>query len=71
MSAVKSLMMDVEDFVHDFYTDTGEMTDTPKNIIQKAIDKFGYSFGSYAKDVIDQTEETHGGHFEFNSWVGN
>jgi len=71
MAKVKGLMMDVEDFVYDFYTEKGEMTDTPKNIIQKAIDKFGYSFGSYAKDVIDQTEETHGGHFEFNNIVSN
>jgi len=71
MSAIKGMMMDVEDFVHDFYTDTGEMTDTPKNIIDKAIKKFGYCFGSYAKDVIAETEETHGAHFEFNNLVSN
>ena len=39
MSAVKNLMMDVEYFVYDFYTKEGKLTDSPKNIIQKAIDK--------------------------------
>mgnify|MGYP003624735459 CR=1 FL=1 len=61
MSAVKGLMMDVEDFVYDFYTKEGVMLDSPKNIIDKAIAKFGYSFGSYAAEVINQSEEQNGG----------
>lgn len=69
MSAVKSLMMDVEDFVYDFYTKEGVLTDSPKNIIQKAIDKFGYSFGSYAADVIETSEEQNGASWDFEKSV--
>ena len=69
MSAVKSLMRDVEDFVYDFYTKEGKLTDAPKNIIQKAIEKFGYSFGSYAAEVIEKSEEENGASWDFEKSV--
>ena len=65
MAKVKGLMMDVEDFVYDFYTKDGELTESPKIIINKAIEKFGWSFGSYASDVIAQAEEENGASWEF------
>ena len=46
-------MMDVEDFVYDFYTFDGELLESPKSIIEKAIKEFGWSFGSYASEVIE------------------
>jgi len=54
MGAVKSMMMDVEDFVYDFYSSDGELMESPKVIIEKAIEKFGWSFGSYAGEVIEK-----------------
>ena len=65
MAKVKGLMMDVEDFVYDFYTKDCELTESPKTIINKAIEKFGWSFGSYAGDVIAQAEEENGASWEF------
>ena len=69
MSAVKGLMMDVEEFVYDFYTKEGKLTESPKNIIQKAIEKFGYSFGCYAAEVIDKSEEENGASWDFEKSV--
>ena len=56
MGAVKSMMMDVEEFVYDFYTADGEALESPKVIIEKAIEEFGWSFGSYASEVIENAE---------------
>ena len=50
MGKVKEIMMDVEEFVYDFYTPEGVMTESPKVIIEKAIEQFGWSFGSYASE---------------------
>ena len=66
MSKVKSLLMDVEEFVYDFYTDDGEMLETPKVIIEKAIEQFGWSFGSYASEVIQGAEGQMGGQWNWN-----
>ena len=66
MGAVKSIMMDVEEFVYDFYTDDGEMLETPKVIIEKAIEQFGWSFGSYASEVISGAEGQFGGQWNWN-----
>ena len=57
MGAVKSMMMDVEDFVYDFYSSDGELMESPKVIIEKAIEKFGWSFGEY--DMRQAEAEYH------------
>ena len=57
MGKMKSIMMDVEDFVYDFYTADGEMLESPKVIIEKAIEEFGWSFGSYASEIIEEADE--------------
>jgi len=61
MGQVKSLLMDVEEFVNDFYTKEGELTESPQKIISLAKEKFGESFGGYAEDVIygDEYMEGH------------
>ena len=66
MGAVKSVMMDVEEFVYDFYTPEGEMLESPKVIIEKAIEEFGWSFGSYASEVIEEAEGQMGGQWNWN-----
>lgn len=69
MGKVKSMMMDVEDFVYDFYDSYGNLTETPKFIVDKAIDKFGWSFGSYASEVLQNASEEMGGHWDWNKSV--
>lgn len=69
MGAVKSMMMDVEDFVYDFYDSYGNLTETPKFIVDKAIDKFGWSFGSYASEVLQNASEEMGGQWDWNKSV--
>jgi len=53
MGAVKDMMMDVENFVYGFYNKDGELMESPKVIIEKAIDEFGWSFGEYAGEVLN------------------
>ena len=69
MGKVKDMMMDVEDFVYDFYTPEGEMTESPKIIIEKAIEKFGWSFGSYASEVIEEAQEEKGASWDWEKSV--
>ena len=69
MGAVKSMMMDVEDFVYDFYSSDGELMESPKVIIEKAIEKFGWSFGSYAGEVIENAQEECGAPWDWNKSV--
>jgi len=69
MSQVKSLLMDVEEFVYDFYTPEGEMTESPKVIIEKAIEKFGWSFGSYASEVIEEAQGEMGASWDWEKSV--
>jgi len=69
MGKVKSMMMDVEDFVYDFYDSYGNLTETPKFIVDKAIDKFGWSFGSYASEVLQNASEEMGGKWDWNKSV--
>lgn len=52
MGAVKDLLMDVEDFVYGFYDKDGQLTETYPVIVDKAIQKFGISFGEYAEEVL-------------------
>jgi TPR repeat protein len=69
MGKVKSMMMDVEDFVYDFYDSYGNLTETPKFIVDKAIDKFGWSFGSYASEVLQNASEEMGGQWDIGYWI--
>ena len=69
MGAVKDMMMDVEDFVYDFYSSDGELMESPKVIIEKAIEKFGWSFGSYAGEVIEHAQEECGATWDWNKSV--
>jgi hypothetical protein len=68
MGAVKDMLMDVEDFVYDFYTEDGELTASPETIVKKAINKFGPSFGNYAEDVINNNHDMEP-HWDWNSNV--
>jgi len=69
MGAVKNMLMDVEDFVYDFYSSDGELMESPKVIIEKAIEKFGWSFGSYAGEVIENAQEECGATWDWNKSV--
>ena len=69
MGKVKDMMMDVEDFVYDFYTADGEMLESPKVIIEKAIEEFGWSFGSYASEVIKEAEGKNGASWDWEKSV--
>ena len=69
MGAVKDMLMDVEEFVYDFYSSDGEALETPKVIIEKAIEEFGWSFGSYASEVIDEIEGKMGATWDWNKSV--
>ena len=62
-------MMDVEEFVYDFYTADGVALEPPKVIIEKAIEEFGWSFGSYASEVIENAEEQNGSSWDWNKSV--
>jgi len=53
MGQVKSMLMDVESFVYDFYDDMGQLTESAPVIITKAKEKFGISFGEYAEEVLN------------------
>ena len=53
MGAVKDMMMDVENFVYDFYDKDGQLTETYPVIITKAKEKFGICFGEYAEEVLN------------------
>jgi len=52
MGAVKDMMMDVEEFVYNFYDSDGQMTETIPVIVAKAKQRFGVSFGEYAEEVL-------------------
>jgi hypothetical protein len=52
MGAVKDMMMDVEEFVYNFYDSDGQMTETIPVIVAKAKQRFGISFGEYAEEVL-------------------
>lgn len=69
MGAVKDMLMDVEDFVYDFYDSNGVLTETPKVIIEKAIEQFGWSFGTYAGEVIENAQEECGATWDWNKSV--
>ena len=53
MGKVNAMLMDVEEFVYDFYDDNGQLTETYPVILAKAKEKFGISFGEYAEEVLN------------------
>jgi len=53
MGQVKSMLMDVENFVYDLYDNDGQLTESSPVIIAKAKEKFGISFGEYAEEVLN------------------
>ena len=52
MGKVSAMLMDVEEFVYGFYDKDGELTETYPNIVMKAKEKYGISFGEYAEEVL-------------------
>ena len=56
MGAVKDMMMDVEEFVYDFYDANGQLTESFPYIVAKTKEKFGYTFAEYAKDLLTGDE---------------
>ena len=51
--------MDVENFVYDFYNKDGQLTETAPVIVAKAKQKFGVSFGEYAEDILNGTNDEY------------
>ena len=56
MGRVKDALMDVEEFVYNFYDKDGQLVKSPAYIIDEAVQKFGISFGEYAEDVLNGPE---------------
>lgn len=56
MGKVSAMLMDVEEFVYDFYDSDGQLTETYPVIIAKAKEKFGISFGEYAEELLNGPE---------------
>lgn len=59
MGQVKSMMMDVENFVYDFYDKDGQLTAPAPVIVAKAKEVFGISFGEYAEEVLNGTDDEY------------
>ena len=53
MGKVKDMLMDVEEFVYDFYDSNGNLLKSEAYIVDAAIKKFGLTFGEYAKEVLE------------------
>ena len=53
MGKVKDMLMDVEEFVYDFYDAQGNLLESPAYIVAEAKKKFGISFGEYAEEVLE------------------
>lgn len=53
MGKVKSMLMDVEEFVYDFYDKDGQLTEPCPVIVARAKEKFGITFGEYAEEVLN------------------
>jgi hypothetical protein len=68
MGRVKDMLMDVEDFVYDFYTKEGELTEKPEVIVKLAVKEFGPSFGEYAKEVLEESSDMEP-HWDWNKSV--
>lgn len=56
MGKVSAMLMDVEEFVYDFYDNDGQLTETSPVIVAKAKEKFGICFGEYAEEVLNGSE---------------
>ena len=56
MGKVSAMLMDVEEFVYDFYDNDGQLTETSPVIVAKAKEKFGITFGEYAEEVLNGSE---------------
>lgn len=52
MSRVSDMLLEVEDFVYSFYDREGQLTESYPNIVLKAREKYGITFGEYAEDVL-------------------
>jgi len=68
MGAVKDMLMDVEEFVYDFYDKEGNLLKSEAFIVDAAIQKFGPTFGSYAKEVLEEPSDMEP-HWDFNKTV--
>lgn len=68
MGKVKSMLMDVEEFVYDFYDKEGNLLKSPAYIVAEAKKKFGISFGEYAGEVLEGDNDMEP-HWEFNKPV--
>jgi len=53
MGRVKDMLMDVEQFVYDFYDKDGQLIKSPAFIVDASVQKFGASFGTYAKEILN------------------
>mgnify|MGYP001037330213 CR=1 FL=1 len=68
MGKVKDMLMDVEDFVYDFYDNDGSLLKSEAFIIDAAIQKFGVSFGEYAEEVLEGPSDNEP-HWDWNKSV--
>jgi hypothetical protein len=68
MGAVKDMLMDVEEFVYDFYDKEGNLLKSEAFIVDAAIQKFGSTFGSYAEEVLEGPSDMEP-HWDFNKSV--
>ena len=59
MGQVKSMLMDVEEFVYDHFDKDGQQMESSPVIIAKAKEKFGISFGEYAEEVLNGTDDEY------------
>ena len=68
MGKVKDMLMDVEEFVYDFYDKEGNLLKSEAYIVDAAIEQFGLSFGEYAKEVLEGPSDNEP-HWDFNKSV--
>ena len=68
MGKVKDMLMDVEEFVYDFYDKEGNLMKSEAYIIDAAIQKFGTSFGEYAEEVLEGPKDDEP-HWDWNKSV--
>jgi hypothetical protein len=59
MGQVKSLLMDVENFVYDHFDNDGQQLESSPVIVAKAKQKFGVSFGEYAEEVLNGEDDMY------------
>lgn len=54
MGAVKGMLMDVQEYVHEFYGPDGELIVPRQTIVAQSKKKFGVTFGEYAEEVLNR-----------------